>query len=185
MATTIPVTKISKPFFNEKPPNKHFLKTENSYAAVFDDSNINLLQIKEVENMTISFIWCARLIFRLNQCSPLVLQNDIIDFRGYILQNPMQVSSSYSCCSLQWRHNGCYGITNHQPRDCLLNRLLRRRSKKTSKLRFTGLCEGNSPLTREFPAQRASYAEVSIWWRHHIYLKWSLKSFALHDVYNQ
>ena len=44
----------------------------------------------------------------------------------------------------------------------------RRRSKKTSKLRFTGLCAGNSPVTDEFPAQRASNAEnVSIWWRHH------------------
>ena len=30
----------------------------------------------------------------------------------------------------------------------------RRRSKKASKLRVTGLCEGNSPLTGEFPAQR-------------------------------
>ena len=44
----------------------------------------------------------------------------------------------------------------------------RRRSKKTPKLRVTGLCEGNSPVTGEFPAQRASNAEnVSIWWRHH------------------
>ena len=41
----------------------------------------------------------------------------------------------------------------------------RHRSKKTSKLRVTGLCEENSPLTGEFPAQRASNAEnVSIWW---------------------
>ena len=45
----------------------------------------------------------------------------------------------------------------------------RRRSKKTSKLRVTGLCEGNSPVTGEFPAQRASNAEnASIWWRHHV-----------------
>ena len=45
----------------------------------------------------------------------------------------------------------------------------RHRSKKTSKLRVTGLCEGNSPVTGEFPAQRASNAEnVSIWWRHHV-----------------
>ena len=37
------------------------------------------------------------------------------------------------------------------------------RSKKTSKLRVTGLCVGNSLLTGEFPAQRASNAEnVSI-----------------------
>ena len=41
--------------------------------------------------------------------------------------------------------------------------------RKTSKLRVTGLCEGNSPVTGEFPAQRASNAEnASIWWRHHI-----------------
>ena len=47
-------------------------------------------------------------------------------------------------------------------------RLFRCRSKKTSKLRVTGLCEGNSPVTGEFPAQRASDTEnVSIWWRHH------------------
>ena len=32
-------------------------------------------------------------------------------------------------------------------------------SKKTSKLRVTGLCAGNSPGTGEFPAQMASNAE--------------------------
>ena len=42
------------------------------------------------------------------------------------------------------------------------------RSKKTSKLRVTSLCAGNSPGTGEFPTQTASNAEnVSIWWRHH------------------
>ena len=64
----------------------------------------------------------------------------------------------------QGRHNERDGVSNHQPRDCLLKCLFRRRSKKTSKLRVTGLCEGNSPVT----AQRASNTEnVSIWWRHH------------------
>ena len=44
----------------------------------------------------------------------------------------------------------------------------RRRSKKTSKLRIAGLCEGNSPVTGEFPSQGTINAEnVSIWWRHH------------------
>ena len=47
--------------------------------------------------------------------------------------------------SLRWRHNEHDGISNHRPRDCLLKRIFRRRSKKTSKLRGTGLCEGNSP----------------------------------------
>ena len=69
---------------------------------------------------------------------------------------------------LQWRHNDHDSVSNHQPHGCLLNRLFRRRSKKTSKLRVTGLCVVNSPGTGEFSAQMASYAEnVSIWWRHH------------------
>ena len=69
---------------------------------------------------------------------------------------------------LQWRHNGCDGISNHQPHNCLLKCLLRCRSKKTSKLYITGLCEGNSPVTVEFPEQMASNAEdVSIWWCHY------------------
>ena len=69
---------------------------------------------------------------------------------------------------LQWRHNVHDGVSNHQPHDCLLNRLFRLRSKKTSKLCVTGLCAGYSPVTGECPAQRASNAKnVSIWWRHH------------------
>ena len=68
--------------------------------------------------------------------------------------------------ALQWRYNGCDGVSNHQPHDCLLNRLFRRKSKKTSKLRVAGLCEGNSHVTGEFHAQKASNTEnVSIWWK--------------------
>ena len=71
-------------------------------------------------------------------------------------------------CPLRWRHNGHDCVSNHQPRQCLHNRLFERRSKKTSKLRVTGLCVENSPGTGEFPAQMASNAEnASIWWRHH------------------
>ena len=60
---------------------------------------------------------------------------------------------------LRWRHNGRDSVSNHQPHHCLLNRLFRRRSKITSKLRVTGFCVGNSPGTCEFPAQMASNAE--------------------------
>ena len=63
----------------------------------------------------------------------------------------------FNCCSLpygvrtltsiylplQWRHNGLETVSNHQPHNCLLSRLLG--SKKTSKHRVTGLCAGNSP----------------------------------------
>ena len=45
------------------------------------------------------------------------------------------------------------------------------KQNKTSKLRVTGLCAGNSPVTGEFPAQMASNAEnVSIWWCHHDFI---------------
>ena len=71
--------------------------------------------------------------------------------------------------SLQKRHNEHDGVSNHQPHNCLLNRLFKRRSKKTSNLRVTGLCAGNSPVTGEFPTHRASDAEnIAIWWRHHV-----------------
>ena len=87
-------------------------------------------------------------------------QDDMPDFIWY--------ASPRLLGALQWHHNGLEGVSHHHPHDCLLKRLFRRRSKKTSKLRDTGLSEGNSPVTGEFPAQRASNAEnVSIWWRHH------------------
>ena len=61
--------------------------------------------------------------------------------------------------TLQWRHNERDGFLNHQRLDYMLNCWFRRRSKKTSKHRVTGLCEGNSPVTGEFPQQKASDAE--------------------------
>ena len=79
-----------------------------------------------------------------------------------------QIKWAWSC-----RHYGDVMIgamvsSNHQPHECLLNHLFRRRSKKTSRLHVTGFCEGNSPVVCEFPPQRASNAEnASIWWRHH------------------
>ena len=82
---------------------------------------------------------------------------------GNSIPNALELLKCYSKplkyrLTLQWRHNG-HSVSNHQPPDCLLNRFLRRKSKKTSKLRVTGLCAGNSPGTGEFPAQMASNAE--------------------------
>ena len=61
--------------------------------------------------------------------------------------------------ALQWCHNERDGVSNHQHHDDILHCLFRRWSMKTSKPRVTGLCEGNSPVTGEFTAQRASNAE--------------------------
>ena len=53
--------------------------------------------------------------------------------------------------SLHWRHNDQGGVSNHQSHGCLLNRLFRRRSKKTSKLCVIGHCAGNSPVPVNSP----------------------------------
>ena len=52
---------------------------------------------------------------------------------------------------LQWRHNGRDGVSNQQRFDGLLNRLFMHRSNKISKLRVTGLCDGNPLLTDGSP----------------------------------
>ena len=57
-------------------------------------------------------------------------------------------------------NNGRDGVSNHQPHHSLLNRLFGGRWKKTLKLRVTGLCAGNSPVTGEFPVQMGSNAEM-------------------------
>ena len=43
------------------------------------------------------------------------------------------LSDRHQCWLLQWLHNECNGISNHQPYGCLHNHLFRHRSKKTSK----------------------------------------------------
>ena len=90
-----------------------------------------------------------------------------------VIQDAMAITWCHcnAALSLQWRHNERDGVSNHQLDECLLKRLFRCRSKETSKLRVTGLCEGNSPVTGEFPAQSTSNTEtVSSWWRHHGYV---------------
>ena len=90
--------------------------------------------------------------------------------------------------ALQWRHNELDCVSNHHSHDCLLNNLFSQRSKKISKLRATGLCEGihwwsvnsphKGPVTRDFfpfddaimkfPGQWASDLDsISKSWRHH------------------
>ena len=66
---------------------------------------------------------------------------------------------SHNSSELHWRHNECDGVSNHRRLNYLLKRLFRCRSNKTSKLHVSALCEGNSPVTGEFRAQRVSSSE--------------------------
>ena len=100
---------------------------------------------------------------------------------------------SMGALSLRWRHNDSDGVSNHQPHDCLLNRLFGRISKKTSKLRLTGLCVGNSPgpvnsphkgpVTRKmFPFDDFTRWRTS-WWLHAlaIFLQYSFFVRGIHQ----
>ena len=70
----------------------------------------------------------------------------------------------YPGSSWRWRHNGYVGVSSHQPQPFIQAQI-----KETSKLRVTGLCAGNLPVTGEFSTQMASNADnVSIWRRHHV-----------------
>ena len=74
------------------------------------------------------------------------LQRDIMIWANFTKQKTWNhICMSWCFHTLQWRRNGHHGVSNHQPYGRLLNRLFGRRSKKTSKLRVTGLCAGNSP----------------------------------------
>ena len=60
--------------------------------------------------------------------------------------------------TLQRRHNEGDGVSNHQPNDCSLNCLFKAQIKENIKA-LRHWPAGNSSVTREFPAQRASNAE--------------------------
>ena len=82
---------------------------------------------------------------------------------------------------LQWRHNGRDSVSNHQPHNCLLYHLFWRRSKKTSKLRVTGLCARNSPgpvnSPHKWPVTRKRFPfDDIIMHLRQIWLSWGLES---------
>ena len=47
----------------------------------------------------------------------------------------LRQSNDCSLSPLQWRHNELARVSNHQPHDCLLNRLFKRRSKNIKKIK--------------------------------------------------
>ena len=109
--------------------------------------------------------WC-NMIITLQFCSPIKHIYNKVRLRMYF---PLPHSSyehiPHDVYSLQWRCNERDGVIVHS------SVYSRTRSKKTSKLRVTGLCAGNSPVTGEFSAQRAS----NILWRHHVPWLWNNK----------
>ena len=92
-------------------------------------------------------------------CTTLLKRRAIVYDRNYTGYLPRCICGS-STYKKMWRHNERDGVSNRRRFACLFNRLLRRRSTKASKLRVTGLCEWNPPVTGGFPSQRTSNAKM-------------------------
>ena len=75
-------------------------------------------------------------------------QNNVYEVVSMVIIRALSVKIQWGDWGirLQWCYNEHDGISIHQPHDCLLSRLFRHRSKKTSKHFVTGLSEGNSPV---------------------------------------
>ena len=125
------------------------------YSAVYSDAN----QRKYQSSASLAF---ERGIHRgpVNSPHKWPVPRKMFPFDDVIMDCHWTVVIEYhKTMSLQWRHNERNGVSNHRRLDSLVNRLFMRRSMKTSKLCVTGLCECNSSVTGEFPAQKASNAE--------------------------
>ena len=93
--------------------------------------------------------WKRWMIALLHMCKKEYISQPVFAERGRVRVWLVSINHVFYT-SLPWRHNELDGISNHRRPDCLYNRLFRRRSKKTPKLRVTGLCAGNSPVAETF-----------------------------------
>ena len=112
--------------------------------------------INDPVNRSIYFVWTAFHVVQLLQTVAVeepkwarcrCRYSKLLRMNGVFVRHRIALSTKYCkvfstklCITLQWHHNGRDCVSNHQPHHCLLNRLVRRTSKKTSKLRVTGPC---------------------------------------------
>ena len=75
-----------------------------------------------------------------------------------ILPTELLIQHSLHYTTLQCRHNERDGVLYHQPHHCLFKRLFKAHIKENIKIPRHRLCERNSPVTGEFPAQTNSNA---------------------------
>ena len=83
-----------------------------------------------------------------------------------------RISLFYTCRkTVQWRHNGCDGVSNHQPYDCLFNRLFKAQIKENIKApRHWPLCGEftggpvNSPHKGPVTRKMFPFDDVIMWY---------------------
>ena len=71
--------------------------------------------------------------------------------------------------SLQWRHNGRDGVSDHQPYDCSLNCIFKEQIKENSQ---SAASQASVREIHRWPVnsltKTSNAKNVSIWWRHHV-----------------
>ena len=91
--------------------------------------------------------WIKTSVFWLKR---IFTENHLTWFNWLCIINGLEKVRMLHYCTvpLQWRHNESYCVSNHRRLDGMLNRLFRRRSKKTSKPALLTVCGGihRSPL---------------------------------------
>ena len=132
-----------------------------SYFELFDNGNCNWCKLGMAffcgtGHFCVGRIFVSNLVFlcRTSLFVPNECYNGRITYESYTPPNHHCSTSSHYQSQwghfinpLQRRHGERDGAWNHRRLDCWLNRLFRRRSKKTSKLRVTGLCGENSSVS--------------------------------------
>ena len=104
--------------------------------------------------------WWARLITLQNKSD----KQESFWARGQPMRDNFTMWRNYSIARIHMLYirltsSGCQGVSNHWQIDCLSNGLFRSTSKKTSKIVFLVLCDGNPPVRGGFHSQRVSNAK--------------------------
>ena len=109
---------------------RYFVKTAISVISIYMEFYVWWLQ-KKSENAGYQLCLPTRYC-----CIKLLLM-------GYKIVNvipPLEEKYHISQKTVQWRHNGHDGVSNHQPRDCLLNPLFREIKENINAPRQWPLC---------------------------------------------
>ena len=141
----------------------------------FDHRNVFvIIETKRLWDIICDFVVIIVFVDGCLKTAGLVMAKSIIYWASY----KRLILTSPNTKSLQWHYLERDGISNHRCLDCLFNRLFRHRSKKTSKLHVTGLCEGNPPVTSEFSSQRACNMENVLPFDEVIMVGWCFGNFS-------
>ena len=158
--------------------NKAFITADNC-LIVFTGKGVNC----RLQTLVIScqLIWhifkkslhlCkCEMVYLVNCANSIVLYSKgpdtvqtSITMRVHIRNNVIWEISHMITLALRGRHDKRDSVSNHRGLDYLLNRLFRRRSNKSSKLRVTGLFEGNSPHKGPVTRKTFLFDEVPMAW---------------------